>query len=70
MVVTETDGSKVYSFTVSYTPDEPIKGPDFDQAVTAIITSVSIDNDTGLPVQKYSNLWLWKMAPSVPSTGV
>ena len=51
MTVNELDGRKIYTFTISYEPDEPIKGFDFDQAVTEIITVVSIDNDTGLPVQ-------------------
>ncbi len=51
MVVTETDGKKIYTFTVHYKPDEPIYGSDFDQAVTEIITIVSLDDDTGLPIQ-------------------
>lgn len=51
MVITEAESGKVYTFTVTYTPAEPIKGPDFDQPVTAIITVVSINDETGLPVQ-------------------
>lgn len=51
MTVTEADGRKIYTFTVYYKPDEPINGSDFDQAVTEMITIVSLDGDTGLPIQ-------------------